>query len=220
MKTDSKQWKKIVVDGAYQLGIDVSDEQVDRFGIHARELLNWNRTTNLTAITGSLDVAVKHFVDAIAVTPLIRSGSSVLDIGSGGGFPGLIIAVMDPSNLITLIEASRKKVSFLKYIVRTMGLSHVNVHHVRAEDLARDPVYQNHFDLVVCRAFSSLDKFVKIALPFLAPKGIAIAMKGKPDALVSDRISKEGIKISVTNYKLPVINAQRCIYRISPSVKG
>jgi 16S rRNA (guanine527-N7)-methyltransferase len=146
---ETPQWKRMVVEGAAFMGIPVSPEQADRFALHAAELIRWNRKMNLTAITDPEDMAVRHFLDSIAAAPLISPGSRLLDIGSGGGFPGIPLKVMVPSLRGVLVDSVHKKVSFMSYLVGRLGLTDMRAVHGRAEDLARDPAYGRSFDVVV-----------------------------------------------------------------------
>ena len=178
MKIDSDAWRKTLVTGARDLGVTVTDEQVRCMARHARELLAWNRVTNLTAITDPQAVAVKHYVDSLAVVPMIGSGLTVLDAGAGGGFPGLPLKIVRPDLTLTLVDSVRKKVSFLSYAIGVLGLSGVRAVHGRLEDLAWRPMLHKQQDLVICRAFSSLEQFVALTLPLLSPGGSLVALKG------------------------------------------
>ena len=122
MEIGSEKWKNIIKDGAKTMEIHIDQEQVDQCALHAVELMKWNQKTNLTTITDPLEVAVKHFLDSMAPAPLISQSSKMLDIGSGGGFPGIPLKILIPSLSVTLIDASRKKVSFLSYLIRTLKL--------------------------------------------------------------------------------------------------
>ena len=202
MEIGSDKWKRIIFSGADDLNISVDSTQVDQFTIHARELLRWNQKINLTAVTDPLNVAVKHYLDSIAPANILPRAGSLLDIGTGGGFPGIPLKILLPSLSVTLIDASRKKVSFLKHAGRALGLSDLKVLHIRAEDLrhhiflhpddrrsasatgARPPAVYNDslfqpFNVIVSRALTSLDQFISIALPLLATDGMMIALKGR-----------------------------------------
>ena len=176
----SAAWCALIAKGARRQGIDVPKAALDRFAIHARELLVWNRKINLTAITAAEDVAIKHFLDSILAANLIPAESSLLDIGSGGGFPGLPLKCLIPSLRVVLIDAVRKKVSFLNHTIRRLKLADIEALHARSEMLAGEPQFEGAFDVVVSRAFSELSQFVTQALPFLAPGGKILAMKGNP----------------------------------------
>ena len=178
MDLGSSKWKKVIRDGAAQLGMDVSDEQAGFFGVHARELLNWNQRINLTAVTDPLEVAVKHYVDSIAAVPFIKPNASLLDAGSGGGFPGMPLKIMLPQLNVTLLEVRRKRVSFLKHALRTMGIADVSVCGERLETATEYLASEGGFDVVVSRAFSNLKVFAVNALPVLKPGGRLLAYKG------------------------------------------
>ena len=108
MEIGSEKWKRLIIDGAGHCGVRINRDQAQQFALHAALMLKWNRTSNLTAITDSMDIAVKHFLDSIITVPLISPGSTVLDIGSGAGFPGIPLKIVIPSLQVTLIDASRK----------------------------------------------------------------------------------------------------------------
>ena len=176
MHIGSAEWEDIIISGAKLFDVQVGSEEAGQFSIHAGELIKWNSKINLTAITDPLEVAVKHFLDSLAPARIIPAGSSMLDIGSGGGFPGIPLKVILPSLSVTLLDSSRKKISFLKHVLRTLGLKGINACQARVENLSEN---KELFDVVICRAFSSLDKFIESALPVLAENGIMIALKGR-----------------------------------------
>ncbi len=198
-----------------------------QFAVHAVELMKWNRKVNLTTITEPQDVAVKHFLDSIIPGPLIAPGAKVLDIGSGGGFPGIPLKILLPSLSVLLIDSSRKKVSFAKHVIRTLKLENIEARHVRAEELATKPEAVNSFDVIISRALTSIENFILIAFPLLAEDGVLIAMKGAdPLAEIEaawKQVDKNNILMSIDNiryglalkkYMLPYQKAQRSIISI------
>jgi len=221
MEIGSAEWKNIIISGAKYFDVNVGLKEAGQFSVHAGELLKWNLKINLTAITDPFEVAVKHFLDSIASAGLIPAGSSMLDIGSGGGFPGIPLKVIIPTLSVTMVDASRKKITFLKHVVRTIGFEGIEAIQGRVEELAGS---SKLFDVIICRAFSSLEKFVGSALPLLAPDGVIISLKGKidPEELQSVRGSedeKQGngkiqgipIDINIKKYFLPFIDSERAI---------
>ncbi|MBU0987662.1 MAG: 16S rRNA (guanine(527)-N(7))-methyltransferase RsmG [Proteobacteria bacterium] len=178
MEIGSKKWKQLIVDGAKNFNIQIDRNQVEQFAVHALELLKWNQKTNLTAITAPAEVAIKHFLDSIIAGNMIDPNDRLLDIGSGGGFPGIPLKIMTPSLSVTLIDASRKKVSFLKHVIRTLKLEKTEARHVRAEDFAKDREIQNRFEVIISRALTSIKDFVLLAAPLLTADGTIIALKG------------------------------------------
>lgn len=217
MQIGSAEWEEIIINGAKYFDVKVGSKEAGQFSKHAGELIKWNSKTNLTTITDPFEVAVKHFLDSLASAGIIPPGSSMLDMGSGGGFPGIPLKIILPSLSVFLVDSSRKKVSFLKHVIRTLGLEGINAFQARVEDLSKN---KERFDVVICRAFSSLDKFIESALPVLAENGIMIALKGKLDykEIESARFSgseKPGAGLlydaEVIKYSLPYIDSERSL---------
>jgi len=226
MQIGSSAWIEIIQAGAVSLGIDVDRQQIDQFARYAGELIHWNRKMNLTAITEAQTLAVKHFLDSIAPAALIPPGASLLDIGSGAGFPGIPLKIVRPDLRVTLIDAVRKKVNFQKHVIRTLGLENIGAHQIRAEQFsAEEP-----FDVIITRALSGLREFVALALPLLAEDGVMLSWKGLPaeaqaevSLLLSDetgvrsQYGRERLTVSVSSYRLPGIAAERSIVAVRRS---
>ena len=217
MQIGSTEWEDIIINGAKIFDIQIGSKEARQFSTHAGELIKWNSKTNLTAITDPLEVAVKHFLDSLAPASIIPAGSSMLDIGSGGGFPGIPLKIILPSLSVSLVDSSRKKISFLKHVIRTLGLEGINACQARVENLSEN---KERFDVVICRAFSSLDKFIESALPVLAENGIMIALKGKtgyketePGSLLGNDNRREGLlyDTKTIQYTLPYIISERSL---------
>ncbi|MEJ2166228.1 MAG: 16S rRNA (guanine(527)-N(7))-methyltransferase RsmG [Desulfobacterales bacterium] len=224
MQIGSREWSDLIIDGARSIGIELTYGHTEKFAVHARELILWNKTFNLTAITDPGEVALKHFLDSLPAVHHIRPDATLLDIGSGGGFPGLPLKILMPSLSVTLIDASRKKVSFLKHVIRALKLSNAVARHIRAEDLAAESKSVSRFDVVISRAFSSLDHFFELALPLLAENGTMMALKGAVDQDdirdMQGRRSGEGgdnlepgfqFSVTVETFPLPFLKSNRSI---------
>jgi len=223
MQIGSKKWRNLIYEGAKDLDIHVDKRKIEKFAIHALELMKWNQKTNLTAITDPFEVAVKHFLDSIAPMKVIPSNASLLDIGSGGGFPGIPLKICLPSLSVTLIDASRKKVSFLKHIIRTLELKNIDALHIRAEEFVNKPEIDKTFNVVISRALSSITSFALTAIPFLKEEGVIIAMKGNVSVddiqLLRSSLNKkhaeftdediEAFEIGVKRYSLPYLKSDR-----------
>jgi 16S rRNA (guanine527-N7)-methyltransferase len=158
--------------------------------------------------------------------PGSATGPDVLDAGSGGGFPGIPLNIVRPDLTVTMVDSVRKKVSFLKHAVRTLGLSRINAVHGRVEDLGLLPDYRGKFDRVVCRAFSSLDNFASLTLPFLSPGGCLLAMKGPQADHDHEAKNHRGdgkiilggrtFSLHIHRYRLPLLDAQRSLVQLTP----
>ena len=215
MKIGSMEWQRFIVDGARRLGIAIDESATAAFSTHASELINWNRKINLTTITHPRDIAVKHFLDSLAPAGFIPDGASLLDIGSGGGFPGIPLKILKPSISVLLIDGIGKKVNFLKHVLRTLHLENIEALQIRAENLLKAPQCANSFDVIISRALSDLASFVKSALPMLAAQGTIIAMKGEVgqeelDAVLT-MVPRDLYALEVERYKLPAIDAPRSL---------
>jgi 16S rRNA (guanine527-N7)-methyltransferase len=224
VEINSEQWRQTVIRGASACGLEGTAEQARFMQRHALELLNWNRTTNLTAITDPLGVAVKHYVDSLAAALWIGRGARILDAGSGGGFPGIPLKIMRPDLTLTLVDSVRKKVSFLKYAIRTLNLKGITAVQGRLEELGSLQPYRNNYDLVVCRAFSSLEDFTRLTLPFLSAGGSLLAMKGPQAEHDHDDLTADGtillggtsFSMQIHRYRLPRLDARRRLVRLTP----
>jgi len=214
MQIGSKQWKNLVDRGAKDLEIHIDGEKIDQFGIYAIELLKWNQKINLTAITDPLEVAVKHFLDSMAPVPIIPSDASLLDIGSGGGFPGIPLKICIPPLSVTLIDSSRKKISFLKHVIRTLGLHNIVASHIRAEDIPKEAALPNTYDVIISRALSFTGTFIHKALPLLSKDGIMITMKGKmtnEEVESVHSLTKNQFSLVLKKYRLPHLKSERSL---------
>jgi 16S rRNA (guanine527-N7)-methyltransferase len=178
MEIGSPDWLDIIVEGAARMGLTVTESQARQFAVHGQCLLEWNRRINLTAITRPEDVAVKHFLDAIAPLVHLPAQGRLLDIGTGGGFPGLPLKVMRPELSVTLIDGVRKKINFVKHVIRQLGLENIQALQVRAEALECDRAYAGGFQMIVCRALADPERLFELAAPLLAPGGRIVAYQG------------------------------------------
>jgi 16S rRNA (guanine527-N7)-methyltransferase len=171
-----------LISAAQQLGIHLSQTQIEQFETYYRELIAWNGKINLTSITDYEEVQTKHFLDSLTVISAFSSKHrerppSTIDIGTGAGFPGIPLKIILPDISIMLLEATTKKTKFLEYLVTKLLLKDVDIVASRAEEIAHDTRYREKFDLVVSRAVASLPALVEFALPFCAIGGLFIAQK-------------------------------------------
>ncbi len=158
-----------------EIGVRLSAPQAELFWLYLQELLEWNRTFPLTAVTDPADIVIKHFVDSLSPLPYLEASTNLLDIGSGAGFPGIPLKIATPDLRLSLVDANRKKVSFLKQVVRTLKLRGVAVHHGRVEDL---PPPDQPFTTIISRAFRRLEPLLDLVSPLLSPECLLVAMLG------------------------------------------
>lgn len=210
------QFKQHIVKGLTSLGIRVSPQQTELMALHAKELMAWNKKINLTAIKNPLDIAEKHFVDSIAAISFFRNEENLLDMGAGGGFPGIPIKIMMPSLRVVMVDASRKKVNFLKHVIRMLHLENIDALHSRVEDLHGDDAYKGTFDAVISRAFTELSNFAALASPFLSHRGTLYAMKGKLGEKEITQDIQNAFDIDAHLYQLPFEHSDRLVIKLSP----
>lgn len=182
MDIGSPEWSRLLIEGAAALGVELGPDHTRLFARHAAELLKWNAVTNLTAITRPEAVALNHFLDSLAPARFMAPGSNLLDVGAGGGFPGLPLHIAVGGLRTLLVDAVRKKVSFLRHVIRELALSGIDARHLRVEDLSRLAEFRQVFDVVTSRAFSALAPFVSAVWPLVRPEGRVIMLKGEVSA--------------------------------------
>lgn len=168
-----------VANGAWGLGL--SDEKLARLARYADLLVEWNETRmNLTRLTSPRDIAVKHFLDSLALLTMLTPppGARTLDVGTGAGLPGLVLKNARPDLRVTLMDGTAKKLQFCRAVADGLGMVGVETVHARAEEAARRVDMVGRFDLVTARAVAPLERLLPWLVPFLAPGGVAAAYKG------------------------------------------
>ncbi len=171
-----------LITGINKLGLHIDPGQLEQFDIYYRELLDWNKRANLTAITDYEDVQTKHFLDSLTVTlawpqPLMDTGLRLIDVGTGAGIPGIPLKIMLPNIELVLLESTTKKADFLHHVENKITLDNVEIVVGRAEDVAHLSEYREKFDIVLSRAVASLPALVELTLPFCIIGGSFIAQK-------------------------------------------
>lgn len=161
-------------DGAAELGVTLTDEQLAKFETLVTELLRWNKAYNLTAITQPAEILTHHLLDSLSAQPDL-AGTAVADVGTGAGFPGLPLAIVNPERQFTLVDAVDKKLRFIDHVARELKLSNVRTTHARVEQL--NPA--RSFDTVITRAFAPLPRLVAWVAPLCDAHTRVIAMKGR-----------------------------------------
>ena len=168
-------------EGAAAIGIRLGPAELDRFATYHRDILLWNRRINLVSERSALEIVIRHFLDSLTPAPFLdRPDGALIDLGSGGGFPGIPLRIALPGLQLSLVEASRKKSSFLSHAVRTLRLDGVQVIRKRVEELTAWENLAGRFDTLISRAAFKLPDLIRTASFFLKPGGQLIAMKG-PD---------------------------------------
>lgn len=173
--------KKLLQDGANILGVVLSDVQLEQFMLYKKLLLEWNQKMNLTAITEDIEVITKHFLDSLTINKAIDMAkvNTLIDIGTGAGFPGLVIKIAFPHIHVTLVDSLKKRLIFLEEVIMQLGLKEVVCVHQRAEDLGKIKEYREAFDICASRAVAHLSILSEYTIPFVKVNGYLIALKGQ-----------------------------------------
>lgn len=170
--------KDIIINGCHEIGVEISSEQADMLVTYARMLVEWNEKMNLTAITEESDIAKKHFLDSITAISTGCIGKKVIDVGTGAGFPGLVLKIMRPDIELTLLDSLNKRISFLKAVAEELGLDGIEFVHARAEDAGMNREFRAKYDSVVSRAVANMRTLSEWCIPFAKKGGYFLAMKG------------------------------------------
>ena len=161
-----------------EFNIEINEEQIKSFEKYMNLLLEWNEKINLTAITQPDEVKLKHFVDSLTVLKYINDDDKVIDIGTGAGFPGIPLKIMNENTKITLLDSLNKRINFLNIVIETLNLRNIQAIHGRAEEIARNKLYREKYDVAVSRAVANLSTLTEYMLPFVKVGGKCICMKG------------------------------------------
>lgn len=206
-------------------GLHLSEVQLQQFTRYYELLIAWNEKMNLTAITEAHEVAVKHMVDSLTAydKTLFHKGVSVIDVGTGAGFPGLPLKIFCPEIRLTLMDSLNKRVKFLQTVVDELGLTGVECVHARAEEGARNQKYREQFDIAVSRAVARLPILCEYCLPFVKKGGHFLALKGRAYAEEAEE-AKKAIKVmggshtEVREVHLPDLEDKRAIIIVTKTM--
>ncbi len=167
-------------EGAGLLGIELTEKQLASFDLYQSELRLWNTKTNLISENTSDEIVTRHFLDSLtAARFIINQNARIVDIGCGAGFPGIPLKIALPSLQLYLLETNRKKVSFLKHIIRLLNLQNTFTLHDRTENILQTETWREKFDVVTSRAALKLPDLLSLGDYFLVPGGLLIALKGQ-----------------------------------------
>ncbi len=185
-----------LLEGVGDLGIELTEKQKEHFIKYKDLLKEWNEKINITAITEDTEIDIKHFLDSLTptVTKLFDGNKKVIDIGTGGGFPGLPLKIYNNELEITLLDSLNKRIIFLNEVIKTLELKNIHGIHGRAEEFGRTTKYREQYDICISRAVASLNTLSEYCIPFVKVGGYFISMKGtEVDEELKE--AEKGIKI-------------------------
>lgn len=174
------EFYELMIRAADDVGLEMTEDKYNKFMKYMRLLQNWNEKINLTAITEDEDIIKKHFIDCIKAFKRdeFKNANTLIDVGTGAGFPGLPIAIMREDLDVTLLDSLNKRINFLNIVIRELGLKNVTTIHSRAEDGARDKKLRENFDIATSRAVANMSVLSEFCLPYVKVGGNFIALKG------------------------------------------
>ena len=159
------------------LGVRFSVEQIEQFYKYMNLLIEWNEKMNLTAITEPKEIILKHFIDSITILKYIDDNSKLVDVGTGPGFPGVPLSIMNPTLKITLVDSLNKRLIFLQEVVKELNLKNIEIVHARAEEFGQNKNYREKFDIATSRAVANLATLSEYLVPLVKIGGKIISMK-------------------------------------------
>lgn len=201
-----------------ELGISITDKQLEQLNKYYKALVEWNKKINLTSITEEKDVYLKHFYDSLTLFKEydLTKDVSLCDVGTGAGFPGIVLKIVFPNLKITLVDSLQKRLKFLDYVIKLLDLKDVELVHERMEDYSKQN--EEKFDIITSRAVAKTKILVEISFKALKISGHLILMKSSFEEELSDaeKIIKDigGEVINVNTFKLPIENSERALINI------
>lgn len=206
-----------IADYFSKLNIELSDKQVEQLNTYYEMLFEKNKVMNLTAITDYDDVVIKHFADSAAIASVfdLKNVNSIIDIGTGAGFPGLVLKIVFPKLKVTLLDSLNKRINFLNDVITSLGLVDVVALHGRAEDYGINSDFREKYDMCVSRAVANLSSLSEYCIPFVKVKGYFVAYKANGCEVeikqAGNAIGKLGSLIeNVKYFNLPDTDIDRC----------
>ncbi|NMA65672.1 MAG: 16S rRNA (guanine(527)-N(7))-methyltransferase RsmG [Clostridiaceae bacterium] len=216
----SEKYLTLLKNEAKKYNIELSEEKQNKFSMYADLLVKWNEKINLTAITDEEGITIKHFLDSLSIfSAMPENIKTVIDVGTGAGFPGIPMKIADDDLKVTLLDSLAKRVNFLNEVCDALSLKNIRAFHGRAEDFGADKNYREQFDIATARAVAALPVLLEYCLPFVKVGGYFIAMKG-PDVDEELKESKKalivlgGEIIDVKKFMLYNSDNERCIVMI------
>jgi len=171
--------EELLINSAKRFNVDIDRDMSKKFMMYKDLILDWNNRVNLTAIVDEREIILKHFIDSISIIENFdNDAKSIVDIGTGAGFPGIPIKIVKPDYDITLLDSLNKRVKFLDAVTEDLGLTKIQSIHTRAEDAARDDFLREEFDIATSRAVANMSILCEYALPFVKVGGEFLAFKG------------------------------------------
>ena len=189
-----KEFKERLISLAGKTNINITDENAETFYKYMNLLIEWNEKINLTAIVEPNEIIIKHFIDSLILEKYIKDNDSIIDIGTGAGFPGIPLKIQNSSLKVTLLDSLNKRVKFLNEIIGLLQLDNIETVHGRAEDFGRAMKYRERYDVCTSRAVAKLNVLAEYMLPFVKVGGRCLCMKG-PNVADEVKAAEKTVKL-------------------------
>jgi 16S rRNA (guanine527-N7)-methyltransferase len=199
-----EEFKQNMKQYAKKIGIVLEEEQIEQFYQYEKLLLIWNEKINLTAITKPEEIILKHFIDSMTIAKYIGANKTLIDVGTGAGFPGIPLKIIRKDIQITLLDSLNKRVQFLNEIIKQLELKEVETIHGRVEEFGKNKKYREKFDYATSRAVANLTTLSEYLLPLVKIEGKCICMKG---STVKEEIDQSQKAIAILGGKIEEIEA-------------
>lgn len=193
-------FEKMLFEEAKKNSIILDNDQINKFIKYKELLKEWNNKINLTAITEDKQILMKHFIDSLEVVKYINKNSTVIDVGTGAGFPGIVIAIYFKGDIkITLIDALNKRIDFLEEVIKELNLLNIEIVHARAEEFGQKEKYRESYDYALSRAVAPLNILLEFDIPFIKVGGKCLLLKGTK---LNEEIQKSNKALEKVNSKI------------------
>lgn len=209
---------------ASEININLDDEQLEKFYLYMNLLIEWNEKINLTAITEPNDIILKHFIDSLTILTEIKPNSTVVDVGTGAGFPGIPLKIANNSLKITLVDSLNKRINFLNDVIDKLQLKNIETIHARAEEIGKNKKFRENFDIATSRAVANISTLSEYLVPLVKQGGNIIIMKAS-DADEEIESGKNAIKVlggkikNIEKFNLPQTDIGRTIINVEKKLK-
>lgn len=189
-----QEFSELMIEYGKEINMVFVEEQLQKFYQYMNLLIEWNEKINLTAIVEPKEIILKHFIDSLTIIKHIEQNKTVIDIGTGAGFPGIPIKIMREDIDVVLLDSLNKRINFLNEVIKELKLKNINTVHARIEEYAKNKQFREKYDIATSRAVANLTTLSEYMLPMIAVKGMAICMKG-PEVNEEISKSKNSIKL-------------------------
>ena len=173
-----EEFEKIFLEELEKINLKIEKEEVKKFYEYMKMLIEWNKKINLTAINDEKEIIIKHFIDSLTISKYIENAERMVDVGTGAGFPGIPIKIINKDLEVVMVDSLNKRINFLNEVIEKLELKNIKAIHARAEDLGKDKKYREKFDVVTSRAVANMTVLVEYLLPLTKKEGKCICMKG------------------------------------------